>query len=176
MYSEIFPEDSTLEFKVSNGWLNRFLSHHSLCCRSVTSQGQTMPSHAKDLAGNFLQYEHKVLTRKFEMKFVGNMDEAPLWFDLPSSRSHDFQGVKFIPTKTTGKEKLRYTVASSATADGSKLAPMVIFKGLKHAPKGKYPNDVIVQVNEKGYKTSELMNAWKPSVWKNDQQDFAHHL
>ena len=52
----------------------------------------------------------------------------------------------------------------SAMADGSKLAPMVIFKGLKHVPKEKYPNDAIVQVNEKGYMTSELMNVWKQSV------------
>ena len=64
----------------------------------------------------------------------------------------------------------------SAMADGSKLAPMVICKGLNHVPKEKYPNDVIVQVNEKGYMTSELMNVWKQSVWKKDQEDFgAHH-
>ena len=96
--------------------------------------------------------------------------------DMPSSRSYDFRGVKSVPAKTTGKEKLRYTVVLSAMADGSKLAPMVIFKGLKHVPKGKYPNNVIIQVNEKGYMTSELMNVWKQSVWKKDQEDFgAHH-
>ena len=113
------------------------------------------------------------MTRKFEMNYVGNMDETPLWFDMPSSRSYDFQGVKSIPAKTAGKEKLRYTVVLSAMANGSKLAPMVIFKGLKHVPKGKYPNDVLAQVNEKGYMTSECLET---KCVKKDQEDFgAHH-
>ena len=68
------------------------------------------------------------MTRNFEMKVVGNVDETPLWFDLPSSQSFDFRGVKSTPGKTTDKEKLRYTVVLSAMADGSKLAPMIVFK------------------------------------------------
>ena len=51
-------------------------------------------------------------------------------------------------------------------ADGTKLPCMVIFKGLTNVPKGRFPNDVIVEVNEKGFMTAEMLNKWKQCVWK----------
>ena len=88
------------------------------------------------------------------------MDEPPLFFDLPNSRTYDFRGVKAVNAKTTGKEKLRYTVVLVAMADGTKLPAMVIFRNLKNVPK-----DVVVQFAQKGSMTSELINAWKRQVW-----------
>ena len=38
-------------------------------------------------------------------KCVGNMDETPLWFDLPSTDTYDFQGIRSVKSKTTGHEK-----------------------------------------------------------------------
>ena len=81
---------------------------------------------------------------------IGNMDETPMWFDLPASKSYDFKGVKVVPAKTTGKEKLRYTVVLAAMANGAKLPPLIIFKGLKNVPKGSFPSDVRVEVSQKG--------------------------
>ena len=70
-----------------------------------------------------------------------NMDETPMYFDLPSSHCIDFKGVKTITMKTTGNEKLRYTVVLSAgvmkSAEGWKsfrLPPMLIFKNLVKPP------------------------------------------
>jgi hypothetical protein len=66
-----------------------------------------------------------------------------------------------VPAKTTGKGELRYTVVLAAMASGTKLPSMVIFKGLKDIPKGHFPNDVVVQVSEKGYMSFQMMNEWK---------------
>ena len=86
---------------------------------------------------------------------------------------YDFRGVKSVKaTTTTGKEKLKYTVVLAAMADGTKLPSMIIFKGLKNVLKRRFPNDVVVQVNQKGYMTSELMNTWKQSVWKRRPEGF----
>ena len=41
---------------------------------------------------------------------------------------------------------------------------MIIFKNLKNVPKGKFPNNVIIQVAKGGSMTSELMNTWKREV------------
>lgn len=61
-----------------------------------------MPSDAKCLAENFLQYTKEMSdTRKFDLKSIGNMDETPMWFDLPCSKSYDFRGVKSVKAKTT---------------------------------------------------------------------------
>ena len=41
---------------------------------------------------------------------------------------------------------------------------MIIFKNLKNVPKGKFPNNVIIQVAKGGSMTSELINTWKREV------------
>ena len=38
-------------------------------------------------------------TRNFELRSIGNMDETPLWFDLPCSKSYDFRGVKSVQAR-----------------------------------------------------------------------------
>ena len=54
VYDKHYPEED--DFHASNGWLSRFTSRHGLTSRSVTSQGQKVPSDAKCLAENFFQY------------------------------------------------------------------------------------------------------------------------
>ena len=108
VYDKHYPEED--DFHASNGWLSRFTSRHGLTSRSVTSQGQKVPSDAKCLAEKIFQYTKEMTdTRNFELRSIGNMDETPLWFDLPCSKSYDFRGVKSVQARTTGKEKLRYT-------------------------------------------------------------------
>ena len=98
-----------------------------------------MPSNAADLAKDFISF---VLTNRESKGLppdaIGNMDKTPMWFDLPASKSYDFKGVKVVPAKTTGKEKLRYTVVLAAMANGAKLPRLIIFKGLKNVPKGSF--------------------------------------
>ena len=54
-------------------------------------------------------------------------------------------------------------------ADGTKLPCVVIFKGLKNVPKGRFPNDVIVEVNEKGFMTAEMLSG------RQGQEDSSGH-
>jgi hypothetical protein len=60
------------------------------------------------------------------------VDESPIWFDLPASKSFDICGVKTVKAKTTGYEKLRYMVVLSALGDGTKLSSMIIFRNFKN--------------------------------------------
>ena len=56
------------QFHASHGWLSQFTSRHGLTSRSLTSQGQKVPSNAKCLAENFFQYTKEVRkARKFEL-------------------------------------------------------------------------------------------------------------
>lgn len=88
----------------------------------------------------------------------------PLWSDLPQSRTFDLKGVQRVTCKMTGKEKLRCTLVLSATADGTKLRPMIIFKGLKNVPKDKFPKEAVVTASLKGSVTPDLMNVYKQKV------------
>ena len=123
LMGHLYPDVS---FKGSNGFLARFLKRNDLVQRTVTRVGQKIPGDAPKLCENFLSDKYDVII---------NMDETPMYFDIPSSRTIDFKGVSTIKMKTTRYEKLRYTVALSAGVqkmpDGSyrgfRLPPLVIF-------------------------------------------------
>jgi hypothetical protein len=158
-------------FQFSNGWLNRFIKRHNLTSRAITSIGQKVPENAKQLAESYFEFLNQQFAQHhYEHKFIGGMDETPVWFDLPNSHTYDLRGVKSVKAKTTGKEKLRYTVVLCAMGDGTKLPAMVIFRNLKRIPKGNFPKDVVVQVAQKGSMNSELMNSWKKLVWSKRPQ------
>ena len=91
-----------------------------------------------------IEYESKIVSfqkfvldaRKkngFEISPIGNMDEVPLTFDVPSNKTVDVKGAKIITVKTSGHDKTHYTVVLSCCADGAKLPPMLISKRKKHA-------------------------------------------
>ena len=61
------------------------------------------------------------------------MDETAVFFENPSSRTITRRGEHTVSMATTGHEKTCVTVILSATSDGRKKKPLVIFKG-----KGKF--------------------------------------
>ena len=48
---------------------------------------------------------------------------------MPSYTKVESTGARYVPLKYTGYEKDHYTVILSARADGTKLKPIVVFKG-----------------------------------------------
>ena len=73
-----------------------------------------------------------------------NADETPMYFDLPASKTIDLTGVQSVIVKTTGHEKLRYTVFLTSGVQikekatktkppvyhAFRLPPLIIFKNL----------------------------------------------
>ena len=76
------------------------------------------------------------------------MDEVPLTFDIPMSKSKDLYGESSITIQTTGHEKSSLTLLLGCTTTGKKLTPFIIFKR-KTAFKEKFLSGVIVHQNEK---------------------------
>ncbi|RWS23637.1 pogo transposable element with KRAB domain-like protein [Leptotrombidium deliense] len=154
-------------FSASNGWINRFLNRHDLTLRTATSIGQKIPVNAKELAVNFLEFIKDYNEKNASNEIIyANMDEVPVWFDMPRNKTYNKKGAKNVPLKTTGNEKLRFTVVLASLSDGRKCKPMIIFKGLKNVPRCTFPSDVVVTVAEKGSTNKELMNEWNRKVWK----------
>ena len=84
------------------------------------------------------------------MSQIENMDETPMWFNLPGNRTVNQKGEKNNLVKATGHEKTNFTVVLSCLADGNKLPPMIIFK-LKTLPKSAvFPSGVLVHTHGKG--------------------------
>ena len=82
-----------------------------------------------DLEEKIVNFHHFVLNKgNYELVNIGNTDEMPVWFDMPSARTVATQGEKTVTISTTGHKKSCFTVVLSCLADGTKLKPMVIFK------------------------------------------------
>jgi len=94
---------------------------------------------------------------------LGNMDEVPLTFDVPSNKTVDVKRANTIMIKTSGNEKMCYTFFACC-GDETKLPPLLIFKR-KTMPKDVIPHGIYVHVHSKGWKDGEGMKLWLEKVW-----------
>lgn len=88
------------------------------------------------------------------------MDETPMRFELPSSRSLEFTGSRTVPVKTCGAEKCSFTVALAVAADGTKLPPKVIFKGVRTPRDLVILNSLRVFFHKKGWMDKSGVKEW----------------
>ena len=112
-------------------------------------------------------------SKNYSLVNIGNMDETPVWFDMPTSKTVDSVGAKTVLLKTTGHEKTRFTVVLACLADGTKLKPMVIFKR-KTMPKDNFPAGVVVHNHPKGWMDESGVKIWIKKVWQARPGGFAN--
>lgn len=74
-------------------------------------------------------------------------------------------GDRSIPVRTTGHDKGSFTVILSAMADGKKLKPFVIFKGVLPVAELSRISSVAVAYSRNGWMNQTLMNDWVDMVW-----------
>ena len=82
------------------------------------------------------------------------MDETPLRFDKPGSRTLDTVGESSIKIKTNEAKKRGFTMILTITAHGGKVKPWAIFKVVRDP---KVPtNDVMVSCYVKATSTKKV--------------------
>jgi len=137
-----------------------------LSLRRRTTVAQQVPADLAEKQEIFLSY---IIGKRIKYQYpparIGNMDETPMTFDLPTATTVDTTGKKTITIKTTGHEKTSFTVVLGCMADGTKLPPVVIFK-LKNRPAGQFPPGVFIRNNEKGWSNGDEMIWWIENVWR----------
>ena len=138
-------------FTGHRSWCSRFMKHHNLVLRQKTKISQKVPEDLEEKITDFHSFMIKRRKRQdYDLKQIGNMDETPTWFDMPSSRTVNKAGGKTVFVRTSGHEKVRFTTVLGCMADGTKLKPMVIFKR-KTMPKENFPPGIVVHVHPKGW-------------------------
>ncbi len=135
-------------FKFLSKWLDGFLARYNLCdCHKITVSQQLLPD-LLEKQNIFLSY---ILYRRIQYDYLlKNMDETPMWFDLPSNSTIDHKGTKTVTIHITRHEHSSFTVVLACMADGSKLPAVCIFK-LKNVPKEEFSHGIHIRVNEKGW-------------------------
>ena len=152
------PESS---FKASYGWAIKFMNRHGLSIRRRTTIAQRLPDAYEDQILEFQLFCIRQRQRNdYPLSRIGNADQTPLTFDLPSQTTIHSKGDKSVSIKTTGHEKDRFTVMLTCTADGGKLAPLVVFKRTT-LPRETFPKGVHVIVHPKGWMDERLVLDWE---------------
>jgi transposase-like protein len=163
VYETVYPDIK--EAKLSQKWVDGFMSRHNLVNRRKTTVAQRLPENYVEQQSDFLSY---VLFRRKEHQYplslIANMDETPLAFNLPSNTTVEQRGTKTISTLSTGHERANFTVVLACMADGTKLPPVIIFKLVK-IPRGEFPDGVIIRANPKGWMNEDEMIWWIENVW-----------
>lgn len=155
------------QFKASRGWAWRFMRRKNLSLRRRTTLCQRLPM---DYTEKVVAFHRHVIrmrqTNNYLLSQIGNADQTPVYFDMPSNTTIEEKGASSVPIITSGAEKQRCTVMLAVTSDGRKLPPYIIFRR-KTIPKGsKFPAGVHVMAQEKGWMNCELMLDWIEKVWK----------
>ncbi|KAJ8412737.1 hypothetical protein AAFF_G00116880 [Aldrovandia affinis] len=153
------------EFKASFGWCRRMMRRNGLSLRSRTSLAQRLPS---DFREKLLPYQRYVIKLRkkhsYPLDQMGNADQTPVFFDMPTSVTVHKKGDKSVIVRSTGNEKSRVTLMLACLADGTKLPPYLILKR-KTVPKEAMPAGIIVRAQAKGWMETELVVDWLKVVW-----------
>ena len=96
------------DFAGTTSWCERFMIRNGLCMRAITTVVLKLPREYKRNIIEFHKYVINVRKKPcFEIEQLGNMDEVPLTFDVPSNKTVDVKGAKTIMIKISGNEKTR---------------------------------------------------------------------
>ena len=104
------------------------------------------------------------MRNNYRAKDIAAMDETELQLDMPGRTTLEEQGSRTVAIKTTGHED-RFTVVLGARADGTKLQPMVIFKGKRKDRSLENITGVVVEMQENVWMTEELTLRWLRMLW-----------
>lgn len=162
------------DFVGGPSWCYRFMRRKALSIRARTTMCQKLPDDFGEKVEKFQEFVKKEVEKSNIIdSHIVNMDEVPLTFDIPMSKSVAQKGAKAVTVRTTGHEKSHFTVVLACCADGTKLPPMLIFKR-KTMPKESFPPGVVVKTNEKGWMDEQMMGVWLETCFSKRPDGFFH--
>lgn len=148
-------------FKASLGWYQNWKRRHSVSFCAKTTLAQRLPD---DMEEKIVQFHRFIIAARqragYPLSRIYNMDETPMRFELPSTRSLGFTGSRTVPVKICGTEKRSFTVTFAVAADGTKLPPKVIFKDVRYPRDLVVPNSLHVSFRKKGWMDESGVKEW----------------
>ena len=95
-----------------------------------THVGQSLPEYYPEAMKKLIKFNENLLKDSdFSLTQVLNMDEIPLFMNFTCTKTIVKIGSKKVSIKTHGQERVHVTSILWIVSDGSKLPPMLVFKG-----------------------------------------------
>lgn len=131
------------------------------------------PPDYKEKVANFQQFiETMIAENAIGPDNIINMDEVPLTFDLPLTRTVDKTGAPSIGHNHQTRENT-FHLCIGLHRIWKKLPPMVIFKR-KTMPKEQLLKGIVVKVNQKEWMLESLMKDWLTECYGKRPGGFFH--
>ncbi len=87
-----------VDFRASDGWLQKFLQRQHFSLRRKTTVSQRLPQDLVPKVTGFIMYTRKLRHHKgYPLSHIVNMDETPLWFDMPGETTITRTGERSVP-------------------------------------------------------------------------------
>ena len=160
--------NSQSNFKASRGWLQRYFKrfHRSLRRRThLATQNNKTPTITRNIVLEHLT-SLSYLASLYEKKNIFNMDETPLYVDMPATTTIEYIGEKTVDVVSGGYEKHRISVVLTICANGSIAKTFVIMQKLLKAPKVNLPNNIHLSVSKSGFMDCRLMREYLNEIIK----------
>ena len=165
----LHKENGSQSFKASCGWFARFKKRHGISFRRTTHISQKSVDITNGLVDKFLRFVIRMRQlRGYELSEIGNMDETPVYFEMPGKATYEYKGQSSVTVTSTGHEKERVTVTLGAYADGTKMSPLVHLSGVRPLPKKDIPSGIIVYMcgsGRKSWANEETILFWLQKLW-----------
>ena len=171
----LHEENGNQSFKGSAGWFRRFCKRHNIAFRRSTHIAQHAKELTDDRVDKFLRFVISMRRlRGYRDQDILNMDETPVWFEMPGKSTYDYKGKSEITVSSTGHEKQRITVTLAAYADGTKLAPLVHLPGLRPPAKLDVPSGIVIYMcgaGQKSWANEESIKFWLQKLYGVNNQN-----
>jgi hypothetical protein len=136
-------EENLFSFKNGNTdrihrWVYAFMERWDLCLRRTTRVGQKLSGHLDMVRKDSVA----ALNNRFapggtlfgtQPKYFLNMDQTAIYFEAKSKTVVAPKGVRTVAIRDSGSNSKRCTVCVTISADGTKLPPFFVFKGVPGA-------------------------------------------
>lgn len=162
-------ENGSQSFRASNGWFTRFKKRHYITLWRTTHVRQKSVAVTDGLVDKFLRFVIRMRRlRNYSDMHIGNMDETPVYLEMPGKSTYASIGDNEVSVASTGREKMKLTVTLGAYADGTKLSPLVHLPGVRPLKKEEIPSGIIVYMcgaGKKSWATEESIIFWLKKLW-----------
>ena len=155
--------------------IQRFMKRNNLSLRVPGHIGQLLPFNIQKTISDYIIDLRRIINNGgYSESMIVNMDETPLFLNMPPNKTVTNKGNKSVVIRTTNQEKIRITCMLAICGDGDKLAPYIIFKGIKPSYHtlnllngNKYVKDKLIffNFNQNAWSTTEIMQDWLNKVY-----------
>lgn len=153
-------------FHCQRGLAKTLFAAKKISLRRRTTVSQRLPRELARRISNHLRTVRNLRkARNYSADQIAVVDETGLWVDMPGNSTLEEVGSRTVAIKTTGHEKARFTVVLGARADGSRMHPLVIFKGKRKEKALDRITGVVVQMQENAWTNEEIALRWLTSLW-----------